>query len=172
MLLDAGADPAPDAARGLTPLETALYHGARAAAELIAQRGISPMALWSVAALGRVDLAERLLGTPAAAAHRPNLADVGWPPGPPPDDSAQTILDEALCHAAHNGRTDTVEWLLDRGADVNGAPYLGFTPLHFAAQFGHATTVDLLLRRGADASLREGIHTGRRPSGARRSSPA
>src|SRR4029077_14528028 len=56
MLVDAGADPAPAPAKGLTPLETALYHGAREAAETLAARAISPYALWSVAALGRIDL--------------------------------------------------------------------------------------------------------------------
>ena len=121
MLLDAGADPAPSADEGLTPLETALYHGAREAAELLAELAISPYALWSVAALGRLDLLPGFVDAhgdlrPEAAAHRPNLADVGWQPGLPSRDDPQAILDEALGHAAHNGRTEAVEWLLDRGA--------------------------------------------------------
>ncbi|MDX6485229.1 MAG: hypothetical protein QOF43_382 [Gaiellaceae bacterium] len=158
MLLDAGADPAPDPAKGLTHLETALYHGARESAELIAERGISPLALWSAAALGRVDLMEQLIGKPQA--HRPNLADVGWPPDAPPGDDEQTILDEALCHAAHNGRDDAVEWLLAHGADIDGAPYQALTPLHFAVQFEHASTVRLLVEHGADLDLRDRIHGG------------
>jgi hypothetical protein len=158
LLLDAGAEPAPDPARGLTPLETALFHGAREAADLLAERGISPLALWTAAGLGRVELLAKLLDTPEAAAHRPNLADVGWPPGPPAGDDGQTLFDEALCHAAHNGRDDAVAWLLAHGADVDGAPYLGVTPLHFAAQFGHGSTVRLLLEHGADTTLRDRIH--------------
>ena len=63
MLLAGGADPAPDPARGLTPLEAALYHSSGEAAELLAERGISPLALWSAAALGRVDLLRSLFGT-------------------------------------------------------------------------------------------------------------
>jgi hypothetical protein len=155
ILLDGGADPAPDPAKGLTPLETALYHGARESAERIAARAISPLSLWSAAALGRIDLMEQLSGKPQS--HRPNLADVGWQPDAPPGGDEQTILDEALGHAAHNGRDDAVEWLLAHGADVNGAPYQGLTPLHFAVQFGHASTVKLLLERGADPALRERI---------------
>jgi hypothetical protein len=158
LLLAAGADAAPDPARGLTPLESALSHGARESADLLAERGISPLALWTVAGLGRVDLLEQLLDTPEAAAHRPNLADVGWPPGPPPGDDRRALLDEALGHAAHNGRDDAVEWLLAHGADVDGAPYLGVTPLHFAAQFGHGSTVRLLLEHGADTTRRDRIH--------------
>ncbi|HZR96352.1 MAG TPA: ankyrin repeat domain-containing protein [Gaiellaceae bacterium] len=156
MLLDAGAEPAPDPADGLTPLESALYHGSRAAAEALAARGISPLALWSAAALGRLDLMARLVDEPGE--HRPNLADVGWQPGPPAPDDRQTILDEALCLAALNGRTDACEWLLERGATVDDAPYLGMTPLHFAAFFGRPQTVKLLLDRGADPTLRDEIH--------------
>jgi hypothetical protein len=160
LLLDAGAEATPDFGRGLTPLETALYHSSREAADLLAERGISPLALWSAAALGRLDLLVRVYGTPQAVAHRPNLADVGWPPGPPAGTDEQTILDEALCFAALNGRDEAVEWLLDRGADPNGAPYLDVTPPHFAVQFSHPSTVRLLLDRGADPTRKDRIHGG------------
>jgi hypothetical protein len=165
LLLDAGADPAPDPADGLTHLETALYHGAGEAAEVLAERAISPYALWSMAALGRVDELPSFFDhegnlLPQAGAHRPNLADVGWTPAAPPGDDSQTILDEALGHAAHNGRDDAVVWLLDHGADVDGRPYLDFTPLHFAVQFGHVPTVRLLVERGADLDIHERIHGG------------
>ena len=78
MLLRAGADPAPDLLRGLTPLEQALYHGSVAAAELLAEDTIWPLALWSAAGLGRVDLMETMFDgngnlLPPAGAHRPNL---------------------------------------------------------------------------------------------------
>jgi ankyrin repeat protein len=153
LLLEGGADPAPDPARGLTPLETALYHGARESAELLAARAISPLELWSAAALGRLDLMRRMVDeTPR---HRPNLADVGWQPAPPSAGDRQTILDEALCFAALNGRVDAVEWLLECGASIDGAPYLGMTPLHFAAFFDRPNTVKLLRDRGADTTLPE-----------------
>jgi ankyrin repeat protein len=158
LLLESGADAVPDPDRGLTPLEAALYHGSRRSAELIAERGISPLELWSAAGLGRIDLMQRLLDEPPR--HRPNLADVGWQPGPPPADDRQTILDEALCFAALNGRVDACEWLLERGAAVNGAPYLGMTPLHFAACFDRPNVVKLLRNHGADTTLRDRIHGG------------
>ena len=159
LLLDAGADRGMSPLWGITAIETALYHGARDTADLLAERGIEPYALWSVAALGRVDLLPEFLPV-RPGGHRPNLADVGWQPGPPPRDDPQEILDEALCFAALNGRDASVEWLLDHGADIDGAPYLGMTPLHFAAQFGRLSTVQLLLARGADATLRDRIHDG------------
>jgi len=158
MLIGAGGDPAPDPQRGLTPLESALYHGARDAAEALAEHGISPLALWSAAGLGRIDLMEQQLGRPQT--HRPNLADVGWQPGPPAQDDTQTIVDEALCLAAINGRDTAVDWLLEHGADVSGAPYEGMTPLHFAIVFNRPTTVRVLRDAGADTTLRDRIHNG------------
>jgi ankyrin repeat protein len=165
MLLRAGADAAPDPHRGLTPLETALYHGSVAAAEQLVQHTISPLALWSAAALGRLALMETMVDgdgnlVPAATANRPNLSDIGWPPAPPPDDDRQTILDEALGYAAINGRDAAIDWLLDQGADVDGRPYLNVTPLHFAVQFGRSSTVQLLLARRADPEIRDDIRGG------------
>jgi ankyrin repeat protein len=156
LLLAAGAHATPSAIWGITPLETALYHGSRASADLIArERGISPYAVWTVAALGRVDL---LPVEPTGP--RPNLADVGWPPGAPTRDEPQEILDEALCFAALNGRDEAVLWLLAHGANVNGRPYLDVAPLHFAVQFGRVSTLRLLLRHGADTTIRDRIHDG------------
>jgi hypothetical protein len=163
VLLDAGATTGPSRIWGVTPLETALYHGARESADVLAAHRIWPYALWTVAAAGRVDLLGSFFTDDGAlradaGAHRPNLSDVGWPPGAPPRDDPQEILDEALGHAAHNGRDEAVTWLLDHGADVDGRPYLDVTPLHFAVQFGQASTVRLLLERGADTSIRDRIH--------------
>jgi hypothetical protein len=160
MLLDAGADDESIEVWGVTPLETALYHGAREAADVLAERKVVPLALWSAAALGRIDLLEELFGTPAAGAHRPDLSKVGWNPGAPQRDDPREVEAEALMHAAHNGRDEAVAWLLDRGVEIDAAPYLGFTALHAAVQFGHFSTVRLLVNRGARLDLRDGIHGG------------
>ena len=160
MLLDGRRRPGARPVARLTPLETALYHGARESAELLAAREISPLALWSAAALGRVDLMARLQGTPDAVAHRPNLADVGWPPAPPAAGDEQTILDEALCFAALNGRDEAVEWLIARGATPSGSPYLGVTPLHFAVQFFRPVDGAAPARRRRRPERRDRIHEG------------
>lgn len=62
----------------------------------------------------------------------------GWPP---------------LAYAAYNGHTEIVEYLLGRGAEVDGKTENGSTPLFFAARFGHVDTVKVLLKHGADPTI-------------------
>jgi len=57
-----------------------------------------------------------------------------------------------LWGAAWDGHNDAIQFLLDRGADVNAMPGFGMTPLMVAAYEGHESTVRLLLSRGADAN--------------------
>jgi ankyrin repeat protein len=163
LLLDAGASVDGVEIWGITPLETALYHAARRAAVLLAQRKIVPFALWTAAALGRIDLMETFFDAdgalrPEAGAHRPDLSKVGWPPGPPPRDDEREILEEAFVHACHNGRIDAAAWLLDRGVDADARPYAGLTGLHLAVSAGLAETVRFLVERGADTTLRDEVH--------------
>lgn len=145
---------------GITPLETALYHASREAADVLAARKIVPYALWVVAALGRLELVAELFDAPTAGAHRPDLSKVGWPPGPPPRDDLQEIREEAFVHACHNARDEVAAWLLDRGVDIDARPYLGVTALHFAVQAGYLATVRFLAERGARLDLRDEIHGG------------
>jgi uncharacterized protein len=51
---------------------------------------------------------------------------------------------------------ETARTLIDRGADVNVAGYLGFTPLLLAAFHNNAEMVDFLLHHGAQPDVREG----------------
>ncbi|KAL6624649.1 hypothetical protein ACP70R_031970 [Stipagrostis hirtigluma subsp. patula] len=67
-------------------------------------------------------------------------------PVDPKDDDGET----PLIHAARLGRLDTVEYLLDHGADPSLASSLGATALHHAAGIGKLEVMKLLLSKGAD----------------------
>jgi hypothetical protein len=140
---------------GITPLETAIYHGSRKSADMLAAVALVPDVPWVAAGVGRVDRLERFLDghaglLPEAYAHRPNPADVGWLHRLPAHDIAQEVLDEALVHAAQNERPEAVAWLLHHGADPNAGPYQGCGALHLAAAFGAAASARLLVAAGAD----------------------
>ena len=155
MLLAAGAQVDATGIHGITPLESAIYHGARASADVLAAVALVPDAPWVAAGAGRVDRLERFLdgrgGLLAEAyLHRPNPADVGWLHRLPARDSPQDVLDEALVHAAQNERPEAVAWLLDHGADPNAGPYQGCGALHLAAAFGALESVQLLIAAGAN----------------------
>jgi ankyrin repeat protein len=70
-----------------------------------------------------------------------------------------------LIWAAVCNRTETIAWLLDRGANINGkatfggpAHGQGITALHLAAQRGHLPAVKLLVERGADRSIQDDLY--------------
>ena len=119
-------------------MQTAVYHGARHAIDLLAARGaLVPEALYVDAAVGDVARVERWFDAdgrlrPEAFLERPNLADVGWPPRPPQPDDAADVLAEALSFAALLGRTAACARLIARGADPARAPLYGITPLAWA----------------------------------------
>ncbi|KAA0145852.1 hypothetical protein FNF31_07940 [Cafeteria roenbergensis] len=56
----------------------------------------------------------------------------------------------ALVRAACGGHKDTVELLLDRGANLEAKDFFDGTALVQAARGGHKDTVELLLDRGAN----------------------
>jgi ankyrin repeat protein len=88
------------------------------------------------------------------------LADVGWPPGPPPRDDQQDVLDEAFALAAFNGGLEALERLLELGADVSGAVHLGLAALHLAVMGRRLETARWLVAHGADRDRRDQIHHG------------
>ncbi|KJE91761.1 muscle ankyrin repeat protein 3 [Capsaspora owczarzaki ATCC 30864] len=96
------------------------------------------------------------------------LATVGRPhdaPDAPVDDdpidldSSITVYSRdgegctALHVAARLGHVDMVKTLIEFGAIVNAANYMGLTPLHSACQRNHLDVVKVLLSKGADLSL-------------------
>jgi hypothetical protein len=163
MLLGAEAGVGASDVHGITALVTAIYHGQAEAADLLVPYGVVPDTIWVAAGAGLVDRVaawfdERGDLRPGAGEPRPNLADVGWPPGPPPLDDPSEILAEAFVLACYNGRIAAAEHLLGRGVDVNARPYMGMTGLHFAAVGGKVEMAGWLLDRGVDPTLRNDIN--------------
>ena len=75
-----------------------------------------------------------------------------------------------LSWAASFGHVETVEWLLDNGADVRALSRDNVTALHSAAFLGRAKIARLLLERGADPYAIDGY--GSRPIDSSRADPA
>ena len=103
-------------------LAACLGNGRAQAAEFLAARG-APIDLPAAAGLGHLD-AVRTLFDCATAEHRR----------------------DALLWASEYGRNSTVEFLLDKGADLAAHRADGQTALHWAVIGGHPDTVKLLLR--------------------------
>ena len=116
-LLDAGADieAAGAVIAGGTPMADAVAFGQWAAARRLLERGARTN-LWQAAALGLLDrVRDELMRTP------------------PP---SREELDNALWCAAHGGRRDTAELLLDRGADPAWVGHDSLTPAAAAERSG------------------------------------
>jgi hypothetical protein len=59
-----------------------------------------------------------------------------------------------LMWASLFGQTETIELLIQKGADVNAKNRSGTTPLHGATFLGQIEAVELLIQKGADADAR------------------
>ena len=68
-------------------------------------------------------------------------------------DARNSIGETAFHFIAVENEIKTVEWLLDRGADVNTRNNFAATPLIEAAGLGYLNMCKLLLRRGADLKM-------------------
>ena len=115
-LLDAGADIEAGGAviGGGTPMADAVAFGQWKAARRLLERG-ARTTLWQAAALGLTDRV------------RAELSD-----GEP----SRADLDNALWCAAHGGRRDTAELLMERGADPAWAGHDGLTAARAAERSG------------------------------------
>ncbi|HIF01166.1 MAG TPA: ankyrin repeat domain-containing protein [Planctomycetes bacterium] len=92
--------------------------------------------LFTAAAMGRVDLLEKLLDDDSSG-----IDDV--------DAKGHT----ALFVAAHNNRFEAVKFLVQRGADVNRADAVGAAALHRVSQQCTDELIQYLIDNGADAHL-------------------
>ncbi|XP_030838803.1 transient receptor potential cation channel subfamily A member 1-like isoform X3 [Strongylocentrotus purpuratus] len=58
-----------------------------------------------------------------------------------------------LHHAAKAGRKDLVDYLVDRGLDINEVDEEGSTPLHWAVESGQAKIINALIGMGAKTNI-------------------
>jgi ankyrin repeat protein len=158
VLLDNGADMETLTSWGATALDWAATMGSQRVAELLLARGAHGYTLITAAALGKSSDVRVILesGDNLAAhgrQHREDGPNDEWPA----DSALMTgdVLSHALYAAARNGHNTVVEYLLDRGANVDAKGFFGATGLHWAAINGHDATVNLLMSRGADPSIRD-----------------
>lgn len=162
-LLAAGADPAARADADITPLESAVMHGSTKSADILVAHGLHRRSLWLAAATGQLDLVRgwvsprgELVAHPGP--YRPNLADVGHPPGAPTTGDSAEIIAEALVFAGANNRLDVVDYLVATGVDINARPYLNTTGLHLAIMFRNPDAVAGLLERGSATDIHDDRH--------------
>ena len=140
VLLDHGA--IIDAPNSRTTLVTAcLANGRLPAAEFLAQHG-AKLDLEAAAGLGDLEKVETLFDEPATNA-------------PPASEQRRGEQRErALLWACQYGRNPVIEFLLDRGVNIDSQANTGQSPLHWAVIGGQADTVTLLLNRGANLEAR------------------
>lgn len=143
---------------GGTALIHALIWGQRDVAEVLAAISLSPGNLRVAAGLGRMQLLEPMwtsAGELTAQAptgrdyYRPNDSWFAWAPG----DDDQEVLDEALIYAATNGRLQAAEYLVARGANVDGLAY-ETSALIRAVWAQQTEMVEWLLDQGASVNAR------------------
>jgi hypothetical protein len=94
--------------------------------------GFSAMDIWVYVDAGDVEEIERLVG------QDPSLLNAG---------------DEYLMLASELGHVEVVQWLLDKGASMQGQDVDGRTALWYASGHEHSPVVRLLLGRGADPAI-------------------
>ncbi len=147
LLLDAGADAEALDAHGEPPIQRAAHAGphkpeaAEDVIDLLLRRG-ARLDVFTAAALGRVEVLTRLLDDDPQRVHHKDRADC-----------------TPLYHAAHNGRADAVELLLDRGADIDAPSRGGQIAIFTAALHFDRPTAQLLRDRGAKPDMLSAVLT-------------
>lgn len=115
----------------------------------LATKGRELEALGMAATLGRIELIEEFFAKGFTTETRDGYGNT------------------PLIHAASGGATKAVEYLLERGADVNAAGYKGMTPLlaclaGLPRKQSQIAVCKLLLKAGASCDVRD-IEFGRTP---------
>ena len=96
-----------------------------------------PLSLQEAASIGNVDLVRMIIE---------NGTDV--------DSMDDQFYKTALHRAVAGGHQEIVEFLLNKGADVNAQDREGRTPLHYASERGHKDVAKLLIDKGADVNAK------------------
>jgi hypothetical protein len=116
-----------------------LANGRDAAAEFLAKRG-ARLDLEGAAGVGRLDIVQAFFN----------------PDGTLALTASKTQMREGFAWACEFGRTDVVDFLVERGMEVDAKlRHHGQTGLHWAAVGGHRDTVSVLLKRGATVDAKD-----------------
>lgn len=95
--------------------------------------------------------------------NKPAVTPVATPAVTTPDPALESIdvhardsLDWTKLHSAASlGKTELINLLLDKGADINARAKDGSSPLHLAVKRSHPAAVKLLFARGANPSAKD-----------------
>ena len=153
ILLAAGARVAATGVHGITPLESAIYHGSRAAADMLAAVALVPDAPWVAAGTGRVDRLERFLdgrgtasrGLPASP--QPRGHRLASPPARTRCRSGR--LGRGAC-ARRPERPNRGRCLASPTGPIPTPARTKLGEFHLAAAFGALESVRLLIAGGAE----------------------
>jgi uncharacterized protein len=170
-LLDRDPSLASTPENNVTPILLAIYHGKQDVARLLATR-TPTLSFGEAVALGDADRVKQLLaadpsllhsrtpdGFPAAGLaiffHHGELARWLIEQGADVNAAADNAMKVAPVHAAAAScDRETMQLLLERGADVNAKQQLDYTALHGAASRGDIEMGKLLLAHGADRNAK------------------
>ncbi len=142
LLIDHGA--IIDGPDGGSAVNGCLHNGRGEAAEFFASRG-APLDLEGAAGVGRLDVVKSF------------FKDDGSLKSP----AKQQQLNDGFAWACQFGRTNVVDFLLQKSIDVDAKlKHNGQTGLHWAAYGGHVDTVKLLLLRGSPIDVKDETYGG------------